>query len=121
MFDLTEQRLVRNRLAEVLRFVIAQRLLPRAGGGRVAAIEIMGQSLRVRDLIREGRAPKRPFTRRSPKGAPRAGSPSTSTSSDSSSAASSERRRPSPMLRIARRSREASTVCVLLAAKRPRN
>jgi twitching motility protein PilT len=54
VFHPSEQRLARNRLAEVLRFVVAQRLLPRAGGGRVAAIEIMGQSLRVRDLIREG-------------------------------------------------------------------
>jgi len=54
IFPPSEQRLVRSRLAEVLRFVVAQRLLPREGGGRVAAIEIMGQSLRVRDLIREG-------------------------------------------------------------------
>ncbi|MHB8837244.1 MAG: type IV pilus twitching motility protein PilT [Candidatus Methylomirabilia bacterium] len=54
MFGPTEQRQVRSRLAEVLRLVVAQRLLPRAGGGRVAAVEIMGQSLRVRDLIREG-------------------------------------------------------------------
>ena len=61
IFPESEQRLVRNRLAEVLRFVVAQRLLPREGGGRVAAIEIMGQSLRVRDLIREGEGAETTF------------------------------------------------------------
>ena len=60
-FPPSEQRLVRNRLAEVLRFVITQRLLPRPGGGRVAAVEIMGQSLRVRDLIREGEGAETTF------------------------------------------------------------
>ena len=54
IFHPSEQRPVRNRLAEVLHFVLAQRLLPREGGGRVAAVEILGQSLRVRELIREG-------------------------------------------------------------------
>jgi twitching motility protein PilT len=61
MFGLDEQRLVRNRLAEVLRFVVCQRLLPRAGGGRVAAVEILGQSLRVRDLIRGGEGAETTF------------------------------------------------------------
>ncbi|MGE3165256.1 MAG: type IV pilus twitching motility protein PilT [Planctomycetota bacterium] len=54
MFDQAEQGPVRSRLAEALRRVVSQRLLPRAGGGRVAAIEIMGSSLRTRQLIREG-------------------------------------------------------------------
>jgi len=61
VFPPSEQRLVRNRLADVLRFVVAQRLLPREGGGRVAALEIMGQSLRVRDLIREGEGAETTF------------------------------------------------------------
>jgi twitching motility protein PilT len=61
LFGQGEQRLVRNRLAEVLRFVVAQRLLPRVGGGRVAAIEIMGQSLRVRELVREGEGAEATF------------------------------------------------------------
>jgi twitching motility protein PilT len=54
MFEPREQRLVRSRLAEVLRYSVCQRLLPRVAGGRIAAVEIMGQSLRVRELIREG-------------------------------------------------------------------
>jgi twitching motility protein PilT len=61
LFGPAEQRLVRNRLAEVLRFVVAQRLLPRAGGGRVAAVELLGQSLRVRELIREGEGAEATF------------------------------------------------------------
>lgn len=61
MFDPAEQRLARNRLAEVLRFVVCQRLLPRPGAGRVAAVEIMGHSLRVRELIREGEGAEATF------------------------------------------------------------
>ncbi len=54
MFDLEEENLVRIRLAETLRFVISQRLLPRKGGGRVAAFEIMGNNLRIKDAILNG-------------------------------------------------------------------
>jgi len=61
IFHPSEQRLVRNRLAEVLHYVLAQRLLPREGGGRVAAVEILGQSLRVRELIREGEGAETTF------------------------------------------------------------
>ncbi len=61
IFHPSEQRLVRSRLAEVLRFVVAQRLLPREAGGRVAAVEIMGQSLRVRNLVREGEGAETTF------------------------------------------------------------
>jgi twitching motility protein PilT len=35
--------------------VISQRLLPRVGGGRVAAVEVMVMNLRISDLIREQR------------------------------------------------------------------
>lgn len=54
MFDQAEQGPIRGRLAESLRRVVSQRLLPRADGGRVAAIEVMGSSLRTRQLILEG-------------------------------------------------------------------
>lgn len=54
MFDAQVEHLVRVRLAEVLRFVVGQRLLPRIGGGRVAALEVMGSSLRIRELIQQG-------------------------------------------------------------------
>ena len=47
---------VRSILAGVLRGVISQRLLPRVGGGRVAAVEVMVTNARIADLIRENRA-----------------------------------------------------------------
>jgi twitching motility protein PilT len=46
----------------VLRFVVAQRLLPRDGGGRVAAVEVMGTSLRVRELILNGETAEKHFS-----------------------------------------------------------
>jgi twitching motility protein PilT len=46
---------VRSILAGVLKGVVSQRLLPRAGGGRVAAVEVMVANARVRELIRENR------------------------------------------------------------------
>ena len=54
MFDADERALGRSRLAHVLRYVVAQRLLPKKDGGRVAALEIMGSNLRVRGLIENG-------------------------------------------------------------------
>ncbi|MBK9383801.1 MAG: PilT/PilU family type 4a pilus ATPase [Planctomycetes bacterium] len=54
MFDSKVEHLVRARLAETLRFVVGQRLLPKVGGGRVAALEIMGTSLRIRELVQKG-------------------------------------------------------------------
>lgn len=51
MFDQEEQEQIRNRLADTMRFIVCQRLLPKNGGGRVAALEIMGMNLRVKDVI----------------------------------------------------------------------
>jgi twitching motility protein PilT len=46
---------IRSVLAGVLRGVISQRLLPRVGGGRVPAVEVMVSNARIQDLIREAR------------------------------------------------------------------
>jgi len=54
MFDPDEERQLRIRLADSVRWIICQRLLPRVGGGRVAAFEILGTSLRVKDIILNG-------------------------------------------------------------------
>jgi twitching motility protein PilT len=54
MFDQEEQPQIRNRLADTIRWIVGQRLLPRVGGGRVAAMEILCTSLRVKDLILNG-------------------------------------------------------------------
>ncbi len=50
-FDLEEERQIRVRLAGVLRWIVSQRLLPVVGGGRVAAMEIMGSSLLRIDIV----------------------------------------------------------------------
>jgi len=55
-FPPEKQQVIRAILAGVLRGVVSQRLLPREGGGRVAAIEAMVMNARIADLIREGRA-----------------------------------------------------------------
>ncbi|MCG8618442.1 MAG: PilT/PilU family type 4a pilus ATPase [Desulfobacterales bacterium] len=54
MFDQEEQPQVRHRLADTVRYIVCQRLLPRNGGGRVAALEILGMNLRVKDIILNG-------------------------------------------------------------------
>ncbi len=54
MFDPDEERQLRIRLADSVRWIICQRLLPKVGGGRVAAFEILGSSLRVKDIILNG-------------------------------------------------------------------
>lgn len=61
MFDQEEQPQVRNRLVDTIRWVVCQRLLPRVGGGRVAAFEIMGMNLRVRELIMGGETEDKTF------------------------------------------------------------
>ena len=54
-FPPEKQQQIRSVLAGVLRGVISQRLLPRVGGGRVAAVEVMVMNARIADLIREER------------------------------------------------------------------
>lgn len=61
MFELTEERLIRARLAESLKYVVSQRLMPRIGGGRVPAFEIMKTSLRVREVIYNGETEEKNF------------------------------------------------------------
>jgi twitching motility protein PilT len=54
-FPSVKQHLIRSILAGVLRGVISQRLLPKADGGRVPAVEVMIANARISDLIRESR------------------------------------------------------------------
>jgi twitching motility protein PilT len=61
MFDKDEERQIRQRLADTLRWVVCQRLLPRVGGGRVAAVEIMGMNLRVEEVIQNGESEGKTF------------------------------------------------------------
>ena len=54
MFDQVEEKQIRIRLADTVRWIACQRLLPKEGGGRVAAFELMGSNLRVKDTILQG-------------------------------------------------------------------
>ncbi len=61
MFDITEERQVRTRLANSLKCVLSQRLLPQEDGKRVAAFEILTQTLHVQDLIVNGESEQETF------------------------------------------------------------
>jgi twitching motility protein PilT len=61
MFDQSEEKQIRIRLAETVRWIVSQRLLPKVGGGRVAALEIMGNNLRVKDAIEHGESEGKTF------------------------------------------------------------
>lgn len=61
MFEQDEQPQVRNRLADTIRWVVSQRLLPRIGGGRIAALEVLCTSLRIKDLIINGETEEKTF------------------------------------------------------------
>ena len=61
MFEQAEEQQIRIRLAETLRWIVSQRLLPKVGGGRVAALEIMGSNLRVKEAIERGESEGKTF------------------------------------------------------------
>ncbi len=56
MFEQEEEKQIRIRLADTIRWIVCQRLLPKTGGGRQAAHEIMGSNLRIKDTILNGEA-----------------------------------------------------------------
>ncbi|HEX7708830.1 MAG TPA: type IV pilus twitching motility protein PilT [Thermoanaerobaculia bacterium] len=55
VFPAREQEGVRNVLGETIRAVLAQQLLPKISGGRVAALEILFASPAIGNMIREGK------------------------------------------------------------------
>lgn len=59
MFAKEEEQLIRQRLADTLRWVISQRLIPRISGGLHLVTEIMGNNLRSREVIQLGESDKR--------------------------------------------------------------
>ncbi len=60
-YEQEEQAQIRNRLIDTVRWIVGQRLLPKVVGGRVAAIEILCTSLRVKDLIMNGERDEKTF------------------------------------------------------------
>jgi twitching motility protein PilT len=61
MFRTEEENQIRIRLADTVRWIACQRLLPKVGGGRVAAFEIMGTNLRIKDTILQGESEGKTF------------------------------------------------------------
>src|SRR3984893_4882150 len=61
MFGKDEEQLLRQRLAETLRYVVSQRLVSKVGGGRLLLTEIMGSSLRTRETLLYGERENRTF------------------------------------------------------------
>jgi twitching motility protein PilT len=61
MFETDEQEQIRARLADTLRWVLSQRLVPKLEGGRHALLEIMGSNLRTQETIRLGESEGKSF------------------------------------------------------------
>lgn len=61
MFEPEEQKQVRMRLADTLRWVISQRLVPMIQGGRTPLLEILGANLRTKESIVMGESEGKSF------------------------------------------------------------
>jgi twitching motility protein PilT len=59
MFSKDEEQLIRQRLADTLRWVVSQRLVSKVGGGLHLVTEIMGSNLRSREVMLLGESEKR--------------------------------------------------------------
>jgi twitching motility protein PilT len=62
VFELGEQQAIRSRFAKTFRYIVSQRLMPRAGGGRVAAIEILKATMRTREYVEKGESEGKTLT-----------------------------------------------------------
>jgi twitching motility protein PilT len=61
MFDKDEEKQIRQRLADTLRWVVGQRLVPKVGGGRWAVHDILANTIRSNELILQGEADGKTF------------------------------------------------------------
>ena len=61
LFSLGEEKQLRIRLADTLRYVVSQRLAPKVGGGRQLLTEILGHNLRTQEAIALGEGEHRSF------------------------------------------------------------
>lgn len=61
LFSLGEEKQLRIRLADTLRFIISQRLVPKVSGGRQLLTEVLGNNLRTRETIALGEGEHRSF------------------------------------------------------------
>ncbi|TMQ16924.1 MAG: PilT/PilU family type 4a pilus ATPase [Candidatus Rokuibacteriota bacterium] len=51
MFDKDEEKLIRQRLADTMRWIVGQRLVPKVGGGRWAVHDILANTIRSNELV----------------------------------------------------------------------
>jgi len=61
MFPRDEESQIRVRLSDAIRWIACQRLVPKVGGGRIAAFEVVSTSLRVKDVILHGESEGKTF------------------------------------------------------------
>jgi twitching motility protein PilT len=54
VFPKDQEPQIRTRLAQSFRYIVSQRLIPKIGGGRMAALEILKSSVRTREYITKG-------------------------------------------------------------------
>src|SRR4029077_3541516 len=60
-FSKDEEEQLRYRLSDTVRYIVSQRLVPKASGGRLLVSEILGNSLRTRESIRYGESEGKTF------------------------------------------------------------
>ena len=56
VFPGDQQDQIRVQLADSLQAIVSQRLVPRIGGGRIGAFEVLTATHAVRNIVREGRS-----------------------------------------------------------------
>src|ERR1700730_5176866 len=61
LFSLGEEKQLRIRLADTLRYVVSQRLAPKVDGGRQLLTEVLGHNLRTKEAIALGEGEHRSF------------------------------------------------------------
>ncbi|MFH1147380.1 MAG: PilT/PilU family type 4a pilus ATPase [Pseudomonadota bacterium] len=61
MFAKDEEQQIRIRLADTMRWVVCQKLMPKIGGGRLAVFEVMSNNVRIKDAILNGESEGKTF------------------------------------------------------------
>ena len=61
MFDQEEEKQIRQRLSETVRWIVGQRLVPKIGGGRWAVHDILYNTIRTNELIVNGEVEGKTF------------------------------------------------------------
>ncbi|OAQ21161.1 type IV pilus twitching motility protein PilT [Thermosulfurimonas dismutans] len=60
-FTIEEEHQIRYRLADTLRWIVGQKLVPKVGGGRIAVFDILYNNIRAKETILKGEEEGRTF------------------------------------------------------------